>query len=239
MKSNSKRCVVSAIVLACASLAGCGGGGGGSATATAATGPVASTKAFPVASAMKALLAAGMNKNFSVSGTCAGTANFSQLPPASGASFEGASGLQTVLQTVSMTVTNCSLSNAVSSEIVYLDSNYELLGSKLNSSYVVSLPPYTWPASATVGTTGSIGTQIIYRDSTKTVPTGRHVVSYVVEPDTADTAIVNIVSKTYDASNTLTSTEQDRYRVAATGALDLISAETLLEGSSAAHLVLK
>lgn len=43
--------------------------------------------------------------------------------------------------------------------------------------------------------------------------------SYVVETDTATSAIVNLIAKNYNAAGTLTATEQTRYRIASTGAL--------------------
>jgi len=59
--------------------------------------------------------------------------------------------------------------------------------------------------------------------------------SYVVEADTATTAIVNLIGKIYTAAGTLSATEQDRYRIAATGALVPVSADILY--STGTHLV--
>jgi hypothetical protein len=75
------------------------------------------------------------------------------------------------------------------------------------------------PSSVTVGATGILGTQTLYTNSTKTTGEGTIAVSYVVEADTASTAIVNVIAKIYNIAGTLTATEQDRYRITSTGAL--------------------
>ncbi|WP_296446100.1 hypothetical protein [Rhodoferax sp. UBA5149] len=104
-------------------------------------------------------------------------------------------------------------------------------------NYGVYLTPPSFPASVTVGSTGVFGTLTLYTDSTKTIPTGQSVGSYVVEPDTATTAIVNQISKNYNASGVLTLTEQDRYRIAATGTPVLVSIDTQAANGSTTHLV--
>jgi hypothetical protein len=58
----------------------------------------------------------------------------------------------------------------------------------------------------------------------------------VIEADTATTAIANLISKKYNASNVLTSTEQDRYRIAADGSLTLISIDIQYANGSTTHL---
>ena len=63
-------------------------------------------------------------------------------------------------------------------------------------------------------------------------------ISYVIEPDTANTAIVNMIDKSYDPSGTLTSTEQDRSRMMADGTLIPISADLQYANGSTTHLVL-
>ena len=87
-----------------------------------------------------------------------------------------------------------------------------------------------------VGDTGTIGTTADFTDSSKITLAGKTVVSYVVEPDTASTAIVNLIFKTFDNSENLTSTEQDRYRISSTGALTPVSKDTL---TLTTHLILQ
>jgi hypothetical protein len=96
--------------------------------------------------------------------------------------------------------------------------------------------PTALPATAKVGDTASYGTLLSYTDSTKTTSTGSRVISYVVESDTSTTAIVNLISKSYDTSNRLLFTQQSRYRIGASGPLTPISIEiqSTQDGSSGA-----
>jgi hypothetical protein len=72
----------------------------------------------------------------------------------------------------------------------------------------------------------------------QTVTSGRYDFSYVIEPDTANTAIVNLTLKDYDAANTLISTQQNRFRLAMTGALVPISVDAVLYSTNpVTHLV--
>lgn len=88
-----------------------------------------------------------------------------------------------------------------------------------------------------VGNTGTIGTQTLYTNSTKTVGNGTSVVSYVVEADTATTAIINLIDRSYNAGGTLIATEQDRYRIDAVGTLTPVSADIQYSYTSTTHLV--
>jgi hypothetical protein len=57
----------------------------------------------------------------------------------------------------------------------------------------------------------------------------------VIEPDTANTAIVNVIDKSYDAGGIFTSTAQDRYRILANGTLIALSSDI---NNGTIHLVL-
>ena len=118
----------------------------------------------------------------------------------------------------------------------YYDSNYTPLGFNSPSvNYGVYLIAPNTPVTAVVGGTGVIGTVTLYTDSTKATGNGRIDVSYVVEADTATTAIVNIIDKIYTSGGTLSATEQDRYRISATGALVPVSIDILY--STGIHLI--
>jgi uncharacterized membrane protein required for colicin V production len=62
-----------------------------------------------------------------------------------------------------------------------------------------------------------------YSDSTKTVAMGQRILGYVVAAATANTAIVNFITKGYDASSQLLFTQQSRLRIAADGTLTVVS----------------
>ena len=110
----------------------------------------------------------------------------------------------------------------------YFDSSYTPLGFNSPSvNYGVYLIAPNTLVTAVVGGTGVIGTETLYTDSTKATGNGRIDVSYVVEADTATTAIVNIIDEIYTSGGTLSATEQDRYRISATGALVPVSIDIL------------
>ena len=216
-------------------LSACGGGGGGSA---APSGPVTSTLSFPAQSAFNASVASGLTKSFVISGTCNGSATVTRAAAVGGATFEGVSGSLSVVNTITTSFSNCTPASSASTTTAYYDTSYVPLGNNtVGGNYGVYLTPPVIPTSVTVGATGVFGTITNYTNSTKTVAAGRQDVSYVVEADTASTAIINIISRVYNASNVLTATEQDRYRIGATGPLTFVSIDAQAANGSTTHLV--
>src|SRR5450830_1043929 len=207
-------------------LSACGGGGSGS-DSTPVTGPVTSTLSFPLKSAYSALVANGYTKSYIVSGSCKGIASEVTAPATGGQTFEGLPGQLSTALTLSINLTTCTPASVTATVNTYYDTNFTPLGFSSVGVYSVYLPPLSIPASIMVGDTGTIGTTADFTDSSKITLAGKTVVSYVVEPDTASTAIVNLIFKTFDNSENLTSTEQDRYRISSTGALTPVSKDTL------------
>jgi len=214
-------------------LAACGGGGGGGG------GTVASANTFDIQAGWSRLVANGFTSTFTVSGTCSGTFNLTDGAANTSTTFEGApaiSGNSVISMTLS--TSGCTPSTA-STETRYYDSNYNLLGySVLGGSYGVWVTPPTFSNTARVGDVVVVGTVNKYTNSTKSTSAGRQENSYVIEPDTATTAITNLITKNYNTSNALTSTEQDRYRIAADGSLTLISIDIQYANGSTTHLVM-
>ena len=72
------------------------------------------------------------------------------------------------------------------------------------------------PTSVKVGDVGVVGTENIYglqsfkKDG---ISQGRIEVTYVVEPNTLNSAFINVISKIYDLTNTVTLVEQSRYLI--------------------------
>ncbi len=228
--------ILSAIALIAVSmtLAACSGGGGGG---SASSGPVTSTLSFPLQSGYNATVANGFSKSFTISGTCSGTGNRAQAPATTAATFEGVAGFSAVVTFTTSSSAPCATSSATSSTSYY-DTNYIPLGfNSVGVNYGVYLTPPVFPTSVMVGNTGIIGTVTLYTDSTKTVANGRVDTSYVIEPDTANTAIVNFIGKLYNATPALIATEQGRFRIATTGALIPISTDIQYANISTLHLV--
>lgn len=216
-------------------LSGCSGGGGGG---SAPAGPVTSTLSFPLQSAYKTLVANGLTKTFTVSGTCSGTGSKTSAPATTAATFEGVAGFSAV-GTLTMSLSNCTPASTAQTYTGYFDSNYVPLGmNSVGVNYGVYLTPPTIPTSVTVGGTAIYGTETLYTDSTKATGNGRVDGSYVIEAETSTTAIVNLIGKIYNAAGTLIVTEQDRFRIAATGALTPISSDLQYANGSTTHFVL-
>lgn len=209
-------------------------------TALTLTRTVASTLSFPIQQAYKAVIASGLTKTFAVSGSCTGTASKTSAPATTPAVFEAnpaaLSAASTLTATLASTPGFTCTPTLASTSTGYFDSAYTPLG--LNSpgvNYGVYLIAPIIPVTAVVGGTGVIGTETLYTDSTKATGNGRIDVSYVVEADTATTAIVNLIAKSYTPAGTLSATEQDRYRISATGALVPVSIDILY--STGMHLI--
>jgi hypothetical protein len=170
---------------------------------------------------------------------CSGTLSSSSGQATGGATFEGSTALST-LGVLTITFTNCLPATATETVTSYFDSNYVPLGSSAQGgSYSVYLVAPSVPVSVKVGDAVIVGTKTYYTDSTKTVSAGHTDETFVVEPDTANTAIVNQISKSYDAASQLQFTSQDRYRITSTGALTEISLDIQYAPPSTMHLVFR
>lgn len=233
-------------VVGSAVLAACGGGGGGGTPAP--TGPVVSTLSFPLQSAVNSETASGSILTLHATGTsatqvtdglCTGTVTQTDGPATTATTFEGSPALSRV-SVVTITFTNCTPASTTGTETDYFNSNYVARGLNIQGGkYGVYLTAPVIPSSVTVGATGIIGTLTYYTDSTKASGAGRSDKSFVIEADTATTAIANAITKTYDASGTLTSTSQSRYRIDASGAFTPVSIDIQYSGTSTTHLVFR
>jgi hypothetical protein len=190
---------------------------------------------FPVATGIRALTANGLAKNFTVTGSCTGTGTKTAAPATTGAVFEGVTGFSSVSTITASLSAGCN--SIAQTSTSYVDTNYTPLGfNSIGVNYGVYLAPPTYPTSVIVGLTGTIGLENLYTNSTKSVGNGTVALSYVVTADTASTAIINVIAKIYNASTNLTATEQDFYKVDASGNLTPLSVDILY--TTGGHLVL-
>lgn len=216
-----------AVAAGCLALAvGCGGGGGGSAGAPppdTGTGTVA--PAFALQSALKARTLAGTEEEFTISGSCSGTAVMRSDKPKA-ADLEGALGYL-VGQSSQVDLTDCAPSRVEIRSDTYLDANYVLMGSAtLGQEYAkFAVAPLPLPASVKVGDAATIVTLNTYTSPAKTLATGRRTWGYVVEPDTVNSVIVNFETRTFNASDLLLQTQQARYRLRSNGDMTVLSIE--------------
>ena len=215
-------------------LSACGGGGGGAAppdpsVAVSQVAPGPQVASFSLQSGYKSLIANGQNTQFTISGTCSGTASI-VTSPATASTFEGSPALSST-ETTTANYTNCALNNMFVPVFSYFDSNYNPLGSAIagNSFGKYLLPATQFPSSVKVGDTGDLGTETIFADSTKSVFKGQVGRSFIIEKDgvSSSTAIVNLIVKRYDSNNQLVTTTQKRYRVIANGSLTSVSIDVV------------
>lgn len=213
-------------------ISACGGGGGSTASA-----PVASTNTFNIRSGYTKLSINGFTKTLTISGMCTGTLTITDAPATTSTTFENQIAFSGS-SVISTTLNGCTLASSIRTETRYFDSNYVPLGYSVVGNYGVWASPAVLPTTAKVGDVAIVGTINEFSNSSKTTSTGRQEISYVIEADTATTAIANVISKSYNSTDTLTSTEQDRYRVAADGTLTLISMDIQYSNGSNTHLLM-
>jgi hypothetical protein len=208
-------------------LIGCGGGGGGG----SGGGPVTSTLTFPLATANANLINNGYTLNLAVTGTqiyngksygVTGSVTLAQSA-STPSTFEGQPALLNT-QSMNGTVTVLSATLPVTSSAqVYSTTNYAPLGQVASGSYYVMQGTPTIPSTGKVGDTAVIGTFNVYTDSTKLNLLGTAKISYVVEADTASTAIIALIEDDYDTSNTLNASTQTRWKMDASGNVTFVS----------------
>jgi hypothetical protein len=247
---NAWRKRFSFALLTAAFFAGCGGGGGGGDSPLPGQVPIESTASFPLLSAYKANIANGSTTTFTstisvinpATGalvTCHANGSSSSSPAATAATFEGQPALSaTGTVTVNVVASaDCAALTTEESMTSYFDSNYVGLGSSIaDGGYSVFQAPPVIPATVQVGDAALIGTQDIYTDSTKSTSIGTEVISFIVEADTASTAIVNVMTKDIDATGILMSTSEARWRITEAGVFTPISVDVLLAGGDRMHI---
>ncbi|MDB5817609.1 MAG: hypothetical protein JWQ11_1249 [Rhizobacter sp.] len=225
-------------------LSACGGGGGDSSSTDTnpvvvvppvvnPTQPALST--YSLQTAYAALVKAGSTVNYTVSGSCSGTASFAATP-ATATSFNGVAA-QAVTNTSTLSLTNCVGNSATTQS--YYDANFNLLGNSTASpaNYGFVDGTAVLPAAATVGSSGNFGTVKVYSDAGKVTQLGTVVLSYSLATETSTTELFTLTSKSYDLSSTLLQTQAQTYRVLADGTLKPLTID-LLAVSPASHLVL-
>ena len=216
MKHLFKIFAVSIVAL----LSGCGGGGGGGGASTPTT--------YPLKSGYTKRVTNGHTANYAITADCTGTATFIRDPAGSGM-FMGASAV-TVSGTDTFSTT-CPSYSGTTSSTAYFNSAYQYLGTDIpaNTYYTGMVSPLmSVPDTVKVGDSGSLGKEIIYTNSDRNLYRGEITGRYVVEPDTATTAIVNEIVEIYDykPNPELVSTRQERFRIDVNGNITPISIDS-------------
>jgi hypothetical protein len=218
---------LSLIIFAALGAASCGGGGGESGA------PPPSGPSFDLAAGLANLAANEVNATMSVSGTAngfsvTGTAQLTQSA-ASAATFNGA---PASAQTTAVSGTGMNYDGAFPltySFIQYVLSSYAILGLDTNFNGVLeydfgqSVSPF--PSSVMAGDTGVLGTMDLSLDSQRDDHAGTIEVSYsvVLDPNNADSVIVELFEEIYTISNNPDQVTQFNYTLTAAGSMSLQS----------------
>lgn len=206
-------------------LIACGGGGDSGPAA-----PVVSQSTY----ALKTLLANAANDRRTLSWTLTGTINGVAVTGSGNISqgalnpvvFEGKSALA---KTIALTGTIVGNGIAIPSNTTvtdYFDSNYNPLGA-LGDDYQVVVGTPNIPQSIKVGDAGLVYTANTYQTSSKAVLTGTETNSFVLEADTATTALLKIIAIGKDNSGKQITSSTIVYRVGSDGSITRIG-ETLI-----------
>lgn len=216
-----------ALAFALAGLTACGGGGGTSSTTS-------SSETFQLRAAFVNYFNDSHSYPFTVSGSISDISVAGSGTTTEGSqtasSFEGkAAQAKTSTMTATLTGGGKSLPLA-GSNTTYIDSNYTLLGFAGSAEYEVATA-VALPLTARVNETGIWYNSIRYSNASKTRQVGTAIGSYVLEPDSASTALLKIIVKEKDTSDSVTSTSTLTFRITTAGGLTRLR-ETLTEGSA-------
>lgn len=100
---------------------------------------------------------------------------------------------------------------------LYYDNNYNYLGSDGADEYTVVNSTMNLPLTARVNDTGILFTETIYPSSSKYYSIGTNTISYTLEPDTATTALLKLITIEKDLNNANISTSVTVMRLTTTG----------------------
>lgn len=217
------------LVACSALLSACGGGGGSSSSSD----PVASTEVFQLRTAYANYVNDSRSLPYTLSGTISGYSVTGTGTLTQGAVFSTTFENRTALgKTVTLTGTLYANNRSIpiaSTGSGYVDSNYNTLGFA-GSEYEVVTSSTPIPLTARVNDTGVWYVTTRYSSASKTTRLGTKTTSFVLEPDTASTALLKIIEVERDAGNSITSTSTSSFRITPSGALTWLN-ETYLEGA--------
>jgi hypothetical protein len=134
--------------------------------------------------------------------------------------------------TTTLRYSNCTPTTTTGVEQLFTSSSYIPFGFSIISGVPVNDGYYglyagtpNFPISLTAGQSGSVGTINKYTNSTKTVSAGRNVVTYTSAAETSTSLLLDIVYEVYNASNQLSYTEKNTFRVTTSGIATLLGGE--------------
>lgn len=172
--------------------------------------------------------ASGTTNGINITGS--GTETGGQL---TSSTFEGKQALAKTM-TVTGTVSGSGQTASIASTSTgYYDLTYNLLGSSSQTEYFV-VDSITTPIAngAKVNDTGVLFTTKRYTDSSKSSLVGTAEYSFVLEPDTADTAFFKLIAVEKDNSGAIENTSTLAFRITPTGGITKLYETALSSNSS-------
>jgi hypothetical protein len=218
MSNSIRRALLATALGACALLSAACGGGGGDA------GSSAPTVSAPAQAAIRAYAQAAVTENYTVGGSCTGTAKITKSATQAG-TFEGSSAF-VANETLASNLPNCGGASSETQSTFY-DANYDVLGSSFpGEEYVRRTGTVTpLPASVRAGDSGSYATYALFTDATRTVPLGTRTVTWTVEADSASSLVLTLVLRDTTPAGAADGTQRTRYRITTVGVASVASIE--------------
>jgi hypothetical protein len=211
-------------------LAGCGGGSGGG-------GVVASTADFPLGAISQSVISGTTSAAFTLSGSIDGLSVVGSGTMTAGAPiaspFEEDSSALAKTSTITGTLTRRGENSRAIAEasVAYYSDSYRYLGEE-SLYYIVARSPGQFPVSARVSDTGEFYRAEVYGDSTKSELLGTIVATWVLEPDTASTALWKLILVFRDTSGSISSTSVTTSRIRPEGTSRVVSIVVTTSGQT-------
>lgn len=193
--------------------------------------------AFDLKSARQKSVLQGFSKTFNVSGDCTGTFAITETPAAKTV-WNGQS-VYAVGTTEIVNLNNCRLGvSGTQTSMTYYDSNLVELAKLHSNGSFSDYAASPQPTLVKVGDTGSLGTWTRWNNASRSRKDETDVHTYIVEPDSASSVIINQIDRTYDENNVLQITTQLRFRLGAAGVMEW-SSVTIDFANNSGRLIFK
>lgn len=225
------------VAVASTALTACGGGGGGS----AAVSPVAaSTESFQLRTAYINSISLPRTLVGTLSGTVGGvtiTGNGTQTQGSMTAgTFEGVAGLKSVTTLIATFKANGQTVPVSLSVTNHTDSNYVPMGWS-GAQYQVVVGAVNIPISAKINDTALALTANRYTSSSKQSRVGTLELTYVLQPDTASTALLKLIETEKNTSGVMTSQTISTFRITPAGGITALSLSNVIPSDNTNLLV--
>lgn len=216
-------------------ITGCGGGGDGGSGDTG-TPAVPTAVTYPVATAYTSYLTAAKSDSFTSSGTIRGasyTASGTRTQTAAvDSTFEGKA-VQTNTRTYVITANALGRTKTITATGQQYLANGVLAGVSMKGSYAVVTAVSPLPASAAIGSSGTLYTATVYTNSGKQTTRGTATMTYSVEADSVpNSAILRLELK----GASMPVWADTKLRISSTGGVTTVT-ETPMVSNSTASLV--